>query len=184
MGDSTTVSNDHWQAVLRWKQGHHVFHVLLVSMNTVLDDSMNALVQRDWSRLVSSLNRLTALYDASTSTMKYAADFSKDRYENLIRPSMMPPYLSPGFTGELNTEHKVMVDGVLNLRHCLQAELGTRKQWPADVVEAWTRLSKSQSQNRKHHALVCQKFVDDGASLLQEFYADKQNAEQNTGEES
>ncbi|MFC4076188.1 hypothetical protein [Salinithrix halophila] len=179
MEQTTTASvpSVYQQAALRWKQGHHVFHVVLVTMNTMLEASMDALKQRDWPRLTASLDRLTALYKASTSTMKYAADFPVTLYEELIRPSMMPPFISPGFSGELNTEHTMMLEGFQHLRSRMKEELGNREQWPTPVAKSWTRLLSAQAYSRKHHALVCQKFVKDGASLLKDFYANKKETE-------
>ncbi|SEM94634.1 hypothetical protein [Lihuaxuella thermophila] len=171
--DATSIPSAYQQAVLRWKQGHQIFHVLLVVMNTALEVSLDSVRHRDWSCVSSSLQRLTVLFNASTAVMKYSADFPRHLYEDLIRPSMMPPFLSPGFSGQLNTEHHVMLENFRNLRTMLMKELGEVQQWPADLAKAWTSLVKSQVYNRKHHGLVCQKFVDGGTSLLREFYANK-----------
>lgn len=175
--DATSIPSTYKQAVLRWKQGHQVFHVLLVVMNTVLETSMDSVKHRDWSCVSSSLERLTVLFNTSTATMKYSADFPRSHYEDLIRPSMMPPFLSPGFSGQLNTEHNVMLENFQSLRTMLMSELGQVQQWPADLKRAWTSLVKSQAYNRKHHGLVCQKFVDGGTSLLREFYANQESKE-------
>ncbi|SFJ86742.1 hypothetical protein [Thermoflavimicrobium dichotomicum] len=161
-----SIPASYQQAVLRWKQGHHVFHVILVTMNTCLEESLRALNQQDWSRLIQLLERLATLYDAATATMKYSSNFSRKYYEEVIRPSMMPPFLKPGFSGKLNREHNVMLD----LFQTLRAELKKKEELPLGVEEAWRKLVQSQKRNRKHHGLVCQQFVDDGVSLLQEFY--------------
>lgn len=144
-------------------------------MNTVLEVAIDSVKHRDWPCVTSSLERLTILFNASTATMKYSADFPRSLYEDLIRPSMMPPFLSPGFSGQLNSEHKVMLDKFQSFRSMLTEELGQKQDWPTDLAEAWSSLLKSQVYNRKHHGLVCQKFVDDGTSLLREFYANKQD---------
>lgn len=142
-------------------------------MNTVLELSMEPVKKKDWSFVTPLLERLTILFDASTATMKYSADFPRSLYEDYIRPSMMPPFLSPGFSGQLNTDHKVMLDNFQRFRSMLIKELGEKQNWPSDLAEAWSSFTKSHVHNRKHHGLVCQKFVDEGASLLREFYTNK-----------
>jgi hypothetical protein len=47
------------------------------------------------------------------------------------------------------------------------------------VDVAWRRLLEAQRRNRRNHMFVCERFVDDGTSLLQEYYA----AQRGTGDE-
>jgi hypothetical protein len=162
------------QAIIRWKLGHHTFHVLLVSMNTVLEACLPAVSAGNWMMLVQGLVTLRTLFDSATSTMLYTADFSEQIYEDLIRPSMAFPLLSPGFSGQLNTEHQIMQDGVRRLSEALKETLGQkREQWPPAVAKAWTELGLARARNRKFHALVCRKFVPGGDSLLRQFYRSK-----------
>ena len=104
------------QALLRWKLGHHAFHLHLAAMNTLLADADRFAESARWSELADALDRLRILYDGATATMRYAADFSPDMYERLIRPSMAPPFTSPGFSGTLNLEHELMLDQLRELR--------------------------------------------------------------------
>jgi cell fate (sporulation/competence/biofilm development) regulator YlbF (YheA/YmcA/DUF963 family) len=165
------------QAVLRWKLGHQLFHLHLAAMNTLLVDAREALESADWSELTESLDQLRVLYDAATATMHYASDFSQGTYERLIRPSMAPPFLSPGFSGLLNLEHEQMMDRFRGLRRQFK-QIQRAGGMPAAVGEAGTRLWSAQSRNRKNHALVCEKFVPEGKSLLNEFFrAQKETAD-------
>jgi hypothetical protein len=153
-------------AALRWKLGHHAFHVLLVTMNTRLDEAFARLEEGDWRRAVRVLDELSRLYDAATSTMTYAADFDRQEYESLVRPSMMPPFASPGFSGVFNRDHEVMLGGVRQLRTFMKER---RSRLPDQVTVAWERLWEAQRANRDNHMLVCRTFVDEGRSLLMEF---------------
>ncbi|MEV0155432.1 hypothetical protein AB0H57_17060 [Micromonospora sp. NPDC050686] len=157
------------QAVLRWKVGHQLFHLHLAAMNTLLVDARRALESRRWRELTESLDQLRVLYDAATATMRYASDFSPATYETLIRPSMAPPYLSPGFSGVLNLEHEQMLDRFRGLRRQFK-QLQRAGELPAAVGEAGARLWSAQSRNRKNHVLVCEKFVPEGRSLLKEHF--------------
>ncbi|TDD77765.1 hypothetical protein [Actinomadura rubrisoli] len=163
-------------AVIRWKLGHQAFHLNLAVMNTGLREARESLEDGRWPELVERLDRLGVLYDAATATMRYAADFSQELYEKLIRPSMAPPFVSPGFSGNLNLEHEQMLGRLRDLRRRLK-EIERAGSAPAAVVEAATRLRTAQARNRRNHMFVCQQFVPDGASLLSEYFSSRKTNE-------
>lgn len=161
------------QAVLRWKLGHQMFHLHLAAMNTLLDDARMSLDTTSWVKLAGEFEELTVLYDAATATMRYAADFSQELYERMIRPSMAPPFLSPGFSGTLNLEHEHMLERLTDVRRRFK-ETDRNSRLPDQVRTAATRLWAAQSRNRRNHMLVCEKFVPNGASLLSEHFKSRQ----------
>jgi hypothetical protein len=150
---------------------------MLATMNTRLGEATRALVAGEWTTARQTLTDLARLYDAATGVMRYAADFPRHEYEALVRPSMMPPFASPGFSGVNNTEHAVMLTGLRRLR-----ELYRERQHavPEAVQTAWRDLFAAQRRNRDHHMLVCRRFVDDGTSLLREYY-ERQREDPGTG---
>ncbi|NUS45940.1 MAG: hypothetical protein HOQ24_19885 [Mycobacteriaceae bacterium] len=160
-------------AIRRWKLGHHVFHLYLLAMNTELPVALRHVLHERWQNLSDVLDRLTILYDASTASMKYAADFDSDQYTSLIRPSMSPPFMSPGFSGELNKDHSTMLALMKELRHTLKVRLRDSRSAgvPDEVATAATALWSAQARNRRHHMLVCERFVPDGGSLLREYFS-------------
>jgi hypothetical protein len=157
------------RALLRWKVGHHLFHLQLGAMNTLLAAARELLESASWPELADTFDRLSVLYDGATATMRYAADFSPDVYEQLIRPSMAPPYTSPGFSGTLNREHALMLDQLRELRGQFKA-IERSGSAPGAACDAATRLWRAQSRNRRHHILVCQRFVPNGESLLKAYW--------------
>lgn len=161
-------------AVRRWKLGHHVFHVFLATMNSRLDEALRQLEAQRWDEARVVLLDLARLYHAATATMRYAADFPKAEYERLIRPSMMPPFASEGFSGVHNVEHILMLDGVATLRRGYK-KLGDAA--PEPVREAWQRLIDAQRRNRRNHMHVCRHFVDGGESLLKQHFSEQQESE-------
>jgi hypothetical protein len=163
------------QAVLRWKLGHQLFHLHLAAMNGLLVQAGHALETARWPELEAAFDKLTVLYDAATSTMRYAADFSQELYERVIRPSMAPPFMTPGFSGVLNIEHERMLTSLTTLRRGFKAA-DRAGGVPGDVRGAATRLWSAQSRNRRHHIFVCEKFVPEGKSLLSEFFHAQQSA--------
>jgi hypothetical protein len=165
--------NDTGQAVLRWKLGHQLFHLHLAAMNGLLVQADDALGKARWTELEAAFGKLTVLYDAATSTMRYAADFSQELYERVIRPSMAPPFMTPGFSGLLNIEHEQMLTRLTALRREFKAA-DRAGRVPGGVRGAATRLWSAQSRNRRHHIFVCEKFVPEGKSLLSEFFHTQQ----------
>jgi hypothetical protein len=153
-------------AIRRWKGGHHAFHVLLVAMNTRLDQAAALLDRGEHEAAAPLLDELCALYRAATALMRYASDFRAAEYETLVRPSMMPPFASPGFSGLANQDHAIMLDRMARLRTAVARE----EEASARVTAAGARLTTAQKDNRASHMLVCRRFVPDGQSLLRDFF--------------
>lgn len=158
-------------AVGRWILGHQIFHLQLVAMLSVLDRCRQSLELDDRPLLVRSLRDLRTLFDASTANMTYTASFSPVLYGQVVRPTMMPPHLSPGFSGQLSHEHHLMMHDLALLKSALQVRWGGGEPWPAEVAEAWRQTEAAIHRVRRNHGLVCQRFVPDGASLLGDFFA-------------
>jgi hypothetical protein len=172
--EATRLSPSQRVAVRRWKRGHHAFHVLLVGMNTLLDRIARLLEEEEWDEAGAAMLDLARLYDAATAAMRYTSDFPRVEYETLLRPSMMPPFASPGFSGVFNGEHALMLAGVRHIRAWVTER---EERVPEPVSAAWERLREAQQTNVDHHMLVCRKFVDDGVSLLKEFFDQRKEAE-------
>ena len=153
-------------AVRRWKGGHHAFHVLLVAMNTRLDQASELLDARAYDAAAPLLVELAGLYRAATALMRYASDFRAADYETLVRPSMMPPFASPGFSGLANQDHAIMLDRMARLRSAVSRD----EEASPRVRAAGIRLTSAQKDNRASHMLVCRRFVPAGQSLLREFF--------------
>jgi hypothetical protein len=165
------------KAVLRWKLGHQMFHLHLTTMNTLLAEAKWALESARWSELGEIFDRLRVVYDAATATMRYAADFSPELYDRVIRPSMAPPFTSPGFSGSMNLEHDLMTDQLQELRRRFK-QLDRTGNVPRPLRASATRLWAAQSRNRRNHILVCERFVPGVTSLLDEFYQSKDDTEE------
>ncbi|POX38592.1 hypothetical protein C3486_22505 [Streptomyces sp. Ru73] len=164
-----TLDEEQKTAVRRWKLGHHVFHLHLTVMNTHLVTLRKAVDEEDWVTARRLLEVLTRLYRAATACMQYASDFPRESYDGLLRPSMEPPWVSPGFSGKFNTDHERMLELVKEVRGPLKKAARTGAA-PADVRDAAQRLWQEQSRNRAQHKLICEKFVPGGQSLLQEYF--------------
>lgn len=151
--------------VLRWKVGHHLFHLLLSLMNSGSDEVIAAFNSSDWDTASSSLLELATLLDSSTATMHYASDFPRSSYEEIIRPSMEPPWMPPGFSGVFNQDHAILRDNLKKIR------LAARDSDTTDECQqALKTLWRTQSRNRRDHRMICEQFVPGGDSLLQQHF--------------
>lgn len=159
------------RAIRRWKLGHHLFHLYLVTMNSAMQRAEESLRAHRWDALEAELADLTVLYDAATAAMKYAAGFQPESYEGVIRPSMGQPLLSPGFSGRLNSDHQTTLRLLRGLKEDFK-RARAESEVPESLVGTWRRLMSAQSKNRREHVLICTKFVPDGKSLLADYFAE------------
>jgi hypothetical protein len=159
-------------AIVRWKEGHQAFHVYLVVINTTIEQATGAIETGDCGNLCSYLDRLAVLYDAATATMQYTASFPPHVYEQAVRPSMAPPLVVPGFSGTLNTEHRIMVVGLKGLARALRQSYGSNCDlWAPEIRRSWAAVEHSKRENLEKHTLICSRFVPAGASLLREYFS-------------
>ncbi|SFB40991.1 hypothetical protein SAMN05216266_110126 [Amycolatopsis marina] len=155
-------------AMRRWRLGHHAFHLQLVVMNTLLTRADQACAEGRWADLTSDLVRLRTLYNGATATMALAAAFDSDMYNQVVRPSMEPPFLAPGFSAAFGREHTIMLRRIERLHHRIRAGSSTKEGRPDQVLRAHRELQRAQARNRREHVLICRRFVQDGKSLLRE----------------
>uniref|UniRef100_UPI001D131B5A hypothetical protein n=1 Tax=Streptomyces otsuchiensis TaxID=2681388 RepID=UPI001D131B5A len=161
-------------ALLRWRLGHQLFHLHLTLMNRLLDEAVSAAHDTDWPRLLPALERLTVLYDSATAAMTYSSDFDRAVYREQVRPTMEPPFVSPGFSGAFNREHREMTALLRRLRRATRevpagevpAGRAGPRGVPGEVRIAESRLRAAQARNRANHERICDSCVPDGGSLL------------------
>lgn len=163
-------------AAHRWKTGHHLFHLILATMNTRLDQAVEALerIEPDIVTASVAVNDVTALFHAATASMHFASDFPKPMYETVIRPSMSPPWMPEGFSGIFNREHEVLSTSLRRLKAVARSTPSDSAGAPR-LRESLSQLWRAQSHNRREHRLICEKFVPGGDSLLKQHFA---NADQ------
>ena len=135
-------------------------------MNTRLDQAAELLDAARTDAAAPLLDELSGLYRAATALMRYASDFRSADYEALVRPSMMPPFASPGFSGLANQDHAINAgpDGPAAGRG------GPGRGGVGPGQGGRRRADAGPKDNRASHMLVCRRFVPDGQSLLREFF--------------
>ncbi|MFI8178829.1 hypothetical protein ACIF6H_36970 [Streptomyces microflavus] len=165
-------------ALHRWRIGHQLFHLQLGVMITTLDTALDAAGCGRHRHLAVAMDELSLLYDAATATMSYTAGFPPTAYAREVRPTMEPPFLPEGFSGVLNREHSTMTTKLRALFQALK-QLPQPPKDGADLAAPTARLREARRRNQANHMAICQRFVPDGASLLQS-YLNKKDTEKTT----
>lgn len=144
----------------RWRAGHHLFFVQIQSLVIAVNCLTAAFEADDLAGAESALTLMTVLMASSAATLRFAADFSPADYDELVVPSMKPPYLEPGFSGIQSRDHLYLVRLLMKLKprfRTLDPRLApTHQRFVEALADAYDA-----------HALVCSRFGgEDRPSLL------------------
>ena len=145
-------------ALMRWRIGHHAFFIVIQALMVTHLHLSSALRQRDHEAAELALERSTRLWEGTAAAFRYAADFSPQAYEDIVRPSMSPPFLKDGFSGFFSSDHVGMIRILKGLRPALQ-------QLPPALSAAHERYLRALDIAYEAHAHVCESFVGAGSSL-------------------
>ncbi|HEX5592314.1 MAG TPA: hypothetical protein VFX35_03070 [Solirubrobacterales bacterium] len=154
----------------RWKLGHQVLHLYLVAMVTLMGELQAEVDVLVSEQIAMTLEDVAELFSATSAGMRYASDFDARAYGDIVRPSMAPPAMPPGFSGVLNTDHARMIESLPVTFGALARRFGEQQSaWPDAVSNGWTTLVDAQLEARRSHRFVCRRFVPDEPSLLRAF---------------
>jgi hypothetical protein len=145
-------------ALLRWKIGHHVFFVLTQALILVHTQLAVALDREDIEVARQALSVGTRLWLGTAAAFSYTGDFSADDYENIVRPSMSPPFLKDGFSGFFSSDHVYLIRALKRLQPLLQ-------RLPPELGPDHRSYLQALDDAYEAHALVCEAFVGTGHSL-------------------
>ncbi|MFM9607126.1 hypothetical protein [Streptomyces niveiscabiei] len=96
-------------AVQRWHRGHRLFFALTQAMIAALAEFREASRGSDAPRAAEALDAATRFGRASAAALRFTADFPPRRYDDTVRPSMMPPHVPEGFSGIQGIDHRALV---------------------------------------------------------------------------
>lgn len=152
-------------AARRWLRGHQIFLVLTQAMLVVLADLNDATPE---SGRLRAIETLAALMDASSAAMRLTGDFAPEIYDQVIRPTMAPPFMPDSFSGLFSSDHRMLVARLRELRGLLGGAEGR-------LADAHNALVGSFALVYDSHIAVCARFVGtDRKSLLM---SDKANCD-------
>jgi hypothetical protein len=97
---------------------------------------------------------------ASGAAMELAGSFSRQAYEQQVRPSMMPPAVqADNFSGLMSWEHAVLMQIWKRLRSVFQSLPPQLEAQHQQFIDAYFALVTA-------HKAVCQKFGGDAAGSI------------------
>ena len=145
-------------AMRRWVRGHQIFCALTQGLILALRTFRTASADDDMPAANRAFDVAVSLMRGSAAALLLTGDFPPEDYRNLIRPSMMPPYLPESFSGLLSMDHRRFIQ---TLRECGPALDALRVQDP----QRHARLAAATAAVYDKHRFVCDRFVSSGASL-------------------
>jgi hypothetical protein len=143
-----------------WKGFHWSFFIQVQGLIICLRRFEASLVCGDLASAQIELATATDLMQASGAAMESAGSFSRQEYEQEVRPSMSPPYVqADNFSGLMSWEHAVLMQLWKRLRSVFQTLPPDLYPQHQQFVEAYFSLVHA-------HKAVCQKFGGEGAGSL------------------
>jgi hypothetical protein len=136
----------------RWRLGHHVFLVVIQNLIIACNCFEDAIMSDQQEEAQAALGLATTLMQGAQAALRFTGDFAPEEYEEIVRPSMMPPQSPPGLSGLLSIDHQHLVKTLvrlkpmfLNLTPPLQAQHALFVQALDETYEA--------------HKFVCARFI-------------------------
>jgi hypothetical protein len=143
----------------RWRVGHHVFFVLTQCLIVVLQSFQSALAEDDVPGARRNLRLAARLLHASAAAFVFTAEFSANQYNGGVRPSMEPPFVSPGFSGLLSPDHQYLVRLFARIRPAL-------RDLPDDLIPDHRAFTRALGAVYDSHKYVCGRFGGDSGTSL------------------
>lgn len=135
-----------------WQNFHWAFFINTQGLIICLRRFEAFLLEANLPQAQIELETATTLMLASGAAMELAGSFSRQAYDQVVRPSMMPPHVqSHDFSGLMSWEHAVLVQ----LWKSLRATFATM---PTELQPTYQAFTAAYLTLAKSHRAVCQKF--------------------------
>jgi hypothetical protein len=135
-----------------WQNFHWAFFINTQGLIVCLQRFEIYLLETNLLQAQVELETATTLMMASGAAMELAGSFSRQAYDQAVRPTMMPPHVqSHDFSGLMSWEHAVLVQLWKSLRPIFATMPTTLHPSYQAFTNAYLSLAKS-------HRAVCQKF--------------------------
>ncbi|MBT2400794.1 hypothetical protein [Streptomyces sp. ISL-100] len=147
-------------ALRRWVRGHRIFMVLIQGLVIAVDELTGAVARADTDQAAEALDLAVSLMRASEAALRFAGDFTPEEYEDLVRPTLMPPAAPPGLSGLHWRDHEYLVKRLAEARQLLAGV-------DPSLVPLRARFREAYAAAYDAHRFVCARFVgEDVGSLL------------------
>jgi hypothetical protein len=135
-----------------WQNFHWAFFINTQGLIVCLRRFEVYLLEANLLQAQVELETATTLMMASGAAMELAGSFSRQAYDQAVRPTMMPPQVqSHDFSGLMSWEHAVLVQLWKSLRPTFVA-------LPTSLQPAYQAFTAAYLSLAKSHRAVCQKF--------------------------
>ncbi len=146
-------------AMPRWVHGHQIFAALTQGLILSFRSIGQALRAGHAEEVRRWADLSVSLLNASAGAFVFTGDFPPAEYENVIRPSMMPPLSKICLSGLMSADHRYMAQTMRDMRPALKA-LGELEP------ERHERISLALAGVYDSHIYVCERFVGPQPSIL------------------
>lgn len=137
----------------RWKVGHKIFFLFIQAALMSLHNAESYLTQKKQHEGILSLKNAASMMRASALAMRYSADFKKECYENIIRPSM-----PERFSGLGSMDHAYLVKIMTRIKK-------NEENMHNFFGTAYDDFVISVQQAYDAHIFVCEQFIVNQKSL-------------------
>lgn len=140
-------------AYLRWVNGHYMFMTIIQGMIINLNCFHAEMGAANVASANAHLLAAGLLMQSSAVALKYAGDYTHDKYLKSVRPTLMPPVARPELSGLYWRDHEYLIKNILKKLNPLFTDP------PALIADALKELKKSFANAYDAHKYVCGKFV-------------------------
>ncbi len=142
----------------RWDTGHHLFFALIQDQIWILNRLERALAHQDWQTANDALTEAGDLWWSCAAAFHFTADFSREVFNDFVRPSMEPPFERAGFSGLWSADHMSLILTLGKVRPLLET-------LPPKLKSRHRRFLWALNAMYEEHARVCKFHAGNGASL-------------------
>lgn len=150
----------------RWVRGHQIFVVLTQGLVFAFRAMAAALKANETDDVSRWADLAASLLDGSQATFQFTGEFSTEEYNDLVRPSMMPPHTPFCLSGMMSVDHRYFVTTVRDMKPALKA-LHTQDS------DRHVRIAAALRSVYDSHIHTCERFVGNQPSIMTEGKTEK-----------
>ena len=155
-------------AFYRWKVGHHFFDLCTIFCGDALRQAHTAIAAGNESAALEQFALADSLLRGTTAAMWYAGDFPANLYRDYVRPSMVMPGKTSGFSGDQNADYNRMKAAKDRLKEFLSQNYGpTLAALPTRLRSAFMNFHEADIVDSEHHLIIAAHKVGTDQSLAQ-----------------
>jgi hypothetical protein len=158
--ESLPLEGDSPDPVRRWILGHHVFIAIVQGLILALHALKGALAEKSAQETAAAFELSIILLEGSALAFRFTSDFCAAQYENVVRPTMMPPRAPQGLSGLLSADHRYLIKTLVEMKPSFESLDPALRPY-------YSRFRSAFQSAYEAHKFVCARFRgDEKPSLL------------------